>query len=31
MWNVDRDHWCYRFRLAERLTGNKDVRTPDEQ
>lgn len=28
---VNNDHWCGRFRLAESLTGNKDVRTPDEQ
>lgn len=28
---VKHDHWCGRFRLAESLTGNKDVRTPDEQ
>lgn len=20
------EHWCYRFRLAERLTDNKDMR-----
>jgi hypothetical protein len=23
------EHWCYRFRVAERLTGNKDARETD--
>lgn len=23
---VSRDHWCGRFRVAERLTGGRDVR-----
>lgn len=25
---VSRDHWCGRFRVAERLTGGMDVRGP---